>query len=147
MVRGAKGNSEIIAIPNRYKDTLSDLIDSSDAESLDWLRPIDKVSRNTPMSEGSPTELLEGDCLDKDISNGSLRLAPKTRNSQVYQRHDIAPLGFKSRRSQYGRVQRGKEDGKGQKGGESHQEGKIKPVVIGNSGFEISVYYYIIYGY
>ena len=36
MVKGAKGNSEIIVISNRYKDTLDDLTDSSDAKSLDW---------------------------------------------------------------------------------------------------------------
>ena len=36
-VRGAKQKSEILAIPNRYKDTLDDLVDSSDLEHPEML--------------------------------------------------------------------------------------------------------------
>ena len=35
VVGGAEGKSEIVAIPNKYKNTLDDLIDSSDTEFLD----------------------------------------------------------------------------------------------------------------
>ena len=59
----------------------------------------------------------------------------------------MAPLGLKSGGSQYEKVQRGEEDGKSRKSGESRQESKINPVIKRNSGFEVSVYYYIIYGY
>lgn len=39
-------NFEITAIPNRYKDTIDDLIDSSDTKSSDGSKPIDNKSRN-----------------------------------------------------------------------------------------------------
>ncbi len=48
MVGGVEGKSEIAAIPNKYKDTLDDFIDSSDTESPDrpdslgWPRLVDK---------------------------------------------------------------------------------------------------------
>ena len=38
-VGGAKQKSEILAIPNQYKDTLDDLVDSSDLEHPEMLRP------------------------------------------------------------------------------------------------------------
>lgn len=38
-VGGAEQKSEILAIPNRYKDTLDDLVDSSDLEHPEMLRP------------------------------------------------------------------------------------------------------------
>ncbi len=50
--------SEIVAISNKYKDTLDDLMDSSDAESLE-----------APRSKGALIGArpdLEGDHLDKD---------------------------------------------------------------------------------
>ena len=103
-IGGAKGNSEIVAIPNKYKDTLDDLIDSSDVKSLDRLRPIDKGSHNAPKSEGSPMGLLEGDRLNKDVSDRSSWLAPKTEDSKVHQHHDVAPLGLKSGGSRYRKV-------------------------------------------
>ena len=72
-------NSEIVAIPNRYKDTLDDLIDSSDPESPDWAGLIDKRSRNAPMSESTSSDLSERDCLDENLPDRSLRLAPKIK--------------------------------------------------------------------
>ena len=84
-------NIEIVAISNQYKDTLDDLIDSSDLESLDWVEQIDKKSRNAPMSEGSSADLSEKDCLDEDLPDRSSQLAPKTENLQVRQRRIIAP--------------------------------------------------------
>ena len=84
-IRGKVENSEIVAIHNQYKETLDDLIDSSDLELSDWAGPIDERSRNTPISKWSSTDLLEGNCLDKDLSDKLSRLAPKTQDSQVHQ--------------------------------------------------------------
>lgn len=92
-------NSKIVAIPNRYKDNLDDLINSSDTESLDWPKSIDKRSCNALKAESSSTELLEGDCLDKDISNRSSQMTLKTENSLVHQRYDVTSFGFKNKRS------------------------------------------------
>ncbi len=116
-----------MAIPNKYKNTLDDLIDSSDTESLDWPnspnRPglIDKGSHNAPRSKGGSPTLLEEDCLDEDVPITSLEPAPKIRTSQVHQRHDVASLGPKSRRAQYGNSQRGGEDGKGKRSRENRK--------------------------
>ncbi len=55
---GVEGKSEIVAIPNKYQDTLDDFINSSDAESL-----------KAPRSEGALINArsdLERDHLDKD---------------------------------------------------------------------------------
>lgn len=49
-----------MAIFNRYKDTIDNLFNSSDAESPDQPRSIDKELCNTPKSEGSLTGLSEG---------------------------------------------------------------------------------------
>ena len=68
-----------MAIYNKYKDTLNNLIDSSDSESLDWPEPIDKGSCNTPRFVGSSMKLLEGGCLDKNFLDcQSIWQAPKT---------------------------------------------------------------------
>ena len=83
---GRERKSEIVAIPNKYKDTFDDLIDSSDTEfsdqleSPDRLRPIDKGTRNTPRSRGASPSFSEEeeDCLDKDVLVTSLKLVPKT---------------------------------------------------------------------
>lgn len=79
-VGGAKENSKIMAIPNLYKDSLDNLIDSSNTKSTDWPKPINKGSRNAVKSEDSLTGLLEWNCLDKDISDRSSKLAPKTED-------------------------------------------------------------------
>ena len=49
MVREGVGSSEIVVIPNQYKDTLGDLIDSSDPEFLNRMGPMDERSYNTPI--------------------------------------------------------------------------------------------------
>ena len=54
-----------MAISNKYKDTLDDLIDSSDIKSSDQpkfpdrLGPIDKGTRNAPKSRSASPSLLE----------------------------------------------------------------------------------------
>ena len=69
-----EGKSKIVAIFNKYKNTLNNLIDSLDTESLDcpdfsnWLGLIDKRSRNTLKSRGSSSTFLEEDCLNEDVS-------------------------------------------------------------------------------
>ncbi len=79
--------------------------------------------------------------MDKDVL---LEPAPKIRASQVHERHDVALLGPKSGRSQYGNSQRGGEDGKGKRGGENgkvergHRGNKVDPVVEESSGSEES---------
>ena len=151
-----------MAIPNKYKDTLDDLIDSLDTEFPDQpefpdqLGPFDKGTRNAPRSRGASLSLSEKeeDCLDDDVLVTSLKLSPKTRDSQVYKRHDVAPLGPKSGRAQYGEGQRGGEDGKdkrggengrGERGGEGHRGNKVNPMGGEGSGSEASVYHHIIY--
>ncbi len=82
MFGGAERKSEIIAIPNKYKDTLDDLIDSSDIESPDrpdspdWPGLIDKGSRNAPRSRSGSLTLSEEDCLDEDVPVTSLKPVP-----------------------------------------------------------------------
>lgn len=93
-----------MAIPNRNKETLDNLIDSSDTKSPYWPRLIDKGLRNTLRSKGSPTRLLKKDRLDKDISDRLSWVIPKIRDSQMYQCYDIVRFGLKSGRSQYGKV-------------------------------------------
>lgn len=67
-IGGPEGKTEIIAISNRYTDTLVNLIDSLDKEPQNMSRPVDKGSRNImPNSEDSLTEPE----LDKNISNKS----------------------------------------------------------------------------
>ena len=100
-----------MAISNKYKDTFDDLIDSSDTEfpnlpkSPNRLEPIDKGTRNVPRSRDASPSLLEEeeDRLDEDVLVILFKLAPKTRDSQVNKRHDIASFGPKSGRAQYGK--------------------------------------------
>ncbi len=101
----------------------------------------------------SPT-LSGEDCLDEDIPITSLEPAPKIRASQVHQRHDVTPLGPRSKRAQYGNGQRDGEDGKGKRGGENRKgkrgrggywRNKVDPLVEESSGSEASNYYHIIY--
>ncbi len=99
---GAEGKFEIVAIPNKYKDTFDDLIDSLDTEFPDQSnspdRPelIDKGSHNMPRSRNDSLTFSEEDCLNKDVLVTLLDLTPKIQTSQVHQRHDVIPLGPKS---------------------------------------------------
>lgn len=54
-----------------------------------------------PKSRGGLTSFLGKDCLNKDIliSNRVLRLTLKTRDSQFYQRHDVALFGSKNEKT------------------------------------------------
>ena len=114
-VKGAEGNSEIVAISNKYKKTLHYLIDSSDPKSPNWLRPINKRSQNTSRFEGSSTGLLEKFHLDKDISDSLARRAPKIGNSQVHHQLNVVLFGPNNRRIKYEKDERGRKDKKSQK--------------------------------
>ena len=76
-----------MVIPNKYKDTLDDLIDNSDTEfpdqpdSPDQPGLIDKGSHNAPRSRGNSPTFSEKDRLDKDVLITSLESAPKIRAS------------------------------------------------------------------
>lgn len=53
-----------MTISNWYKDTLDNLIDSLDLESLDWAGPIDEKFYNALMSKGNLVNFLKSGCLD-----------------------------------------------------------------------------------
>ena len=74
----------------------------------------------------------------------------------MHQCHNITIHGAISKRTQYGKDQRGRKDGKDKGGGkdredersgERYRENKVNLVVKKNSDFEASVYYHIIYKY
>lgn len=90
-----------MAIPNRYKDTLYDFIDSSNLKFSDWLGLIDKRSHNKFRSKDSLADLMEEDYWHKDVSNRSSWLALKIKDFQVCQHYDVAPFGLKSGRVGY----------------------------------------------
>lgn len=97
-VRWGKRNSKIVVILNRYKDSLNDLINSSDLEFLPRL--IDKELRNAPKSKTNSIGFLKEDCLDKDVLtlDKSSRLVFKTEDFYLHQCYNIALFGLKSRR-------------------------------------------------
>ena len=105
MVGGAKKKSKIVAILNKYNDTLDRLINSSDIESLDhsnslnWLGLIDKGSRNTLKSKNNLLTFLEKDYLDKNISITLFELVPKIQDFQIHQYYNIATRVTKSKKS------------------------------------------------
>ena len=151
-----------MAIPNIYKDTLDDLIDSLDInflkqpDSPDWLESIGEGIRNVSMSKDASPNLSKENCLDKDIFIMSLQQAHKTWNFQVYKYHNVTSLSSMSRRVEYKESQRGGEDEKDKKSGEirrdeksrrGHNRDKVNPVVGENGGSETSIYYHIIYRY
>lgn len=82
----AERKSQIIAILNKYKDTLDDIIDRLDTKfsdppkSLVLPTPIDQGICNEPRSRSSLPTLFEEDCKDKNVSIMSFELAPKISN-------------------------------------------------------------------
>lgn len=92
-----EAKSKIPGIPNRYKDILDDLIDSSDTKSWDWPGFIDKESSNVLRFKVSLRDLWEGE----DLSDQSSSPMLKTGKSQLYQRCGVAFLGLKNRIAQY----------------------------------------------
>lgn len=142
-----------MAICNNYKDTIHDLINNLDTkspdrlDSPDWPGPINKGLRNALKSRGGLPTLLEEEPLDKD---------DQIPDSQVHQCHDVATLGPKSGRAQYGNNSRSRENGKNNKGGEYRKRkrggrdywgNKLDPGVEKSSGSETSDYFHKIYRY
>ncbi len=85
------GRGEIWDYGNsQYKDTLDNLIDSSDIESPNWLysldRPglINKGSRNAPRSKSDLLTLLEENCLHEGVLVTLLEPVPKIQAPQVH---------------------------------------------------------------
>ena len=71
----------------------------------------------------------------------------------MYKCHDVAPLGPKSGRAQYGESQRSGEDekdkrdrenGRGERDGGGHRGNKVNLVVGESSGSKASIYHHII---
>ena len=157
-----EGKSKIAVIPNKYKDTLDNLINSLDIESLDQPesadRPgtIDKGIRNLPRSRSALSSLLENDCLDKDALVTLLERAPCTQDFEVYECHGIALFSPKSRKHNMKRdkgvermirikaIERNKRV-RGVEGG--HCGNKINLVIRKRSGSEANVYYHILCRY
>lgn len=77
MFRGGGKNYKLVVIPNKYKENLDDLIDSSDSVSPDRAAPIHGRSRNAPRSECRTTSFLEKNCSDKNIADSLSLLASK----------------------------------------------------------------------
>lgn len=82
-IRGEKKNSKIVAIHNKYKNTLDNLINSLDPESSDWLELINKELHNWPRSKNGLIRFLDKYCLNANILtlNRLSRLALKTKDS------------------------------------------------------------------
>ena len=83
MVREVEAKSEIMAIFNKYNNTIDNFINSLGTKflyypnSLNWLELIDKGSRNIPKSSTGSLIFLEEDHLDTNILIMLLKLAPK----------------------------------------------------------------------
>lgn len=70
-----------MAIFNRYKNILDNLIDSSNSKFLNQTKPIDKKSWNTFSSKNSLINLLaKVNYLNKNVTDRLLGLAPKNKN-------------------------------------------------------------------
>ncbi len=66
-IEGGQKKSKILSIPNKYKDTFEDLIDSSDVEHLAILRQIDLLSNDSPRSKDDSNDPK----MNNDFSNRS----------------------------------------------------------------------------
>ena len=72
----------IAVIPNKNKNTINDLIDSSDIEFqhqpnlINWLKQIDKRSRNAARSRGNLPTLSKKCHLDEDVPDTLLKSIP-----------------------------------------------------------------------
>lgn len=100
-IKEKERNSKIVAILNRYKDTLDDFIDNSNSEFLPRL--INKSSRNMPRSKGGSTGFLKDNYLNKDFLalKRSSQLIAKTKDSQLHQCYKVALFNPKNKRAQY----------------------------------------------
>lgn len=97
-VEEIEGKTKILTIFNKYKNTFEDFIDSSNIESSDISKTVDKGLHNIMLS--SKNHLIEPK-LDENLLDGSkwqlwhYKIAPRAENSTWQPRHDIQILGFK----------------------------------------------------
>lgn len=91
-------NSKIIAISNRYKDTLEDFIDSSNPKALPEI--IDERFHNVARFRDSSTSLLEKNCLNKDVLalEKLSQVVAKIKNPQFHQYRHAATFDSKNKR-------------------------------------------------
>lgn len=89
-------NFKSVIIFNKYKDTLDDLIDSSDLISL--LGLISTKFYNMSKFKSGSTSFPKKNCFNENVlaSDTSSERVLKTRDFWLYQRHDIAPSGPKN---------------------------------------------------
>lgn len=125
----------MVAIPNRYKNTLDDFIDSLDPEFLDWPRLIDKKLHNMPKTKNSLVGFLLENYLNEDVLDKSLWLLFQTKNSQVHQCCDIAHLSSKNRRAKHEKCRKRRKN---------YWKNNINPLVRKSSNTKVSIYYHII---
>lgn len=71
IIKKIEENFEIVAIPNKYKNPFNDLINSSDIESPNKFKLINKGSCNMSRFESNLIKLLERDYFDKDVLDKS----------------------------------------------------------------------------
>lgn len=104
MVQKVKKKFEIIILPKRYEDSLDELVESLDIDSLDWtnslnlLRVIDKRSCNVYKFRSDLLTLIKVHCLDDNIKVISLELTSKIHNSQIYLFHNVSSFDYTKRR-------------------------------------------------
>lgn len=124
-----------MAICNQYKNTLEDLVDISDIELPNILRPVDKRLCNIMLGSKYPSTKSE---FDKNISKWLQR----------QQWHCKVPITGDFIKQQYHNTQipSSKRDGKiqEQKDIERRQGVRVKPVVKEASIFKANIYYHII---
>lgn len=98
-MRKKEKNSDILVIANRYKNTLNDLIDSSDPDSSPKL--IDERFCNTPRSGDSLTSFLNKNCFYKNVLalDRLSQLPLKIGNSHFHQYYAIALFDPKNGRT------------------------------------------------
>ena len=98
MIKEVEKKSEIVAIFNKYKDTLDNLINSLNTDPLDhtnspnWLGLIDEGSRNTSKFRDSSPTFLKKNCLDEHILIILLEPTPKIQDSKYINATRLQPL-------------------------------------------------------
>ncbi len=77
VIEGGQKKSKILSIPNKYKDTLEDLVDSLDVEHPAILRQIDLPSDDIPGSKNDPSNPeIDDDLLDRSQGQQQYRITP-----------------------------------------------------------------------
>ncbi len=76
-IRGKQERSEILSIPNKYKNILEDLVDSLDVEHPAISRQINLSSNDIPSSKDDPSDFqIDDDFLDRLQGQQQYRITP-----------------------------------------------------------------------